>query len=442
MLTRLKKTILLIGDLIFLNLALFLTLVVRYPKETWLQNYRGHIPHFLVIFLIWLVILYINDLYNLNLKAAGRKFFLQTINAAVLSTLLSVIYFYLNVQSSIAPKTNLAIFIVIFVLLFFIWRGIYGALVRSLIPKSNLAIIGFNKRTETLIAELKNNPGSGYQTALIFKTPEEMDTLVESIKEKNIRAIVVADDFGESEKLREALFSCLAFNLTFFDYPAFYELLTGKVPVEAIGPSWFLDNLKEGERNYFNFIKRVVDLIGAIIILIVTFIFWPLIALIIKLESRGPIFIKQTRYGRNEKIFIMFKFRTMREENNDHLVPTVEGDKRITRFGFFLRKTRLDEIPQVLNIIKGEMSFIGPRPERPEIVAELEHKIPFYKTRLLIKPGITGWDQISGHYHSPSLEDTLEKLQYDLFYLKHRSFYLDLAITLKTVATMISRAGR
>lgn len=441
MLTRLKKTILLVGDFLFLNLALFLTLVIRYPQDTLLENYRGHLPHFLVIFLIWLVILYINDLYNLNLKASGRKFLLQTVNASVLSSLLSIIYFYLNVQSAIAPKTNLVIFILVFVLLFFIWRGIYGALVRSLIPRSNLAIIGFNKRTETLLAELKNNPGSGYQTALIFKGPEEMDTLLESIKEKNIRAIVVTDDFGESEKVRAALFSCLAFNLTFFDYPAFYELLTGKVPVEAIGPSWFLDNLRGGEKNYFNFIKRIIDLSGAIIILIISFIFWPLIALIIKLESRGPIFFTQARLGKNEEIFKMIKFRTMRTENNDG-APTAEGDTRVTRFGSFLRKSRLDEIPQVLNIIKSEMSFIGPRPERPEIVAELEHKIPFYKTRLLIKPGITGWDQISGHYHSPSLEDTLEKLQYDLFYLKHRSFYLDLTITLKTVATMISRGGR
>ena len=131
----------------------------------------------------------------------------------------------------------------------------------------------------------------------------------------------------------------------------------------------------------------------------------------------------------------------MKEDGNNRTM-TVEGDKRVTKLGLFLRKTRLDEIPQVINIIKGEMSFIGPRPERPEIVSGFEHQIPFYKTRLLIKPGITGWDQVSGKYHSPSLEDTLEKLQYDLFYLKHRSFYLDLVITLKTIATMMSREGR
>lgn len=441
MLRRLKKSILLIGDFLFLNLALFITLTIRYPQEDWSNKFQSHLPHFLVVFFIWLILFYINDLYDLNLKATGRKFFLQTINAVATSSLLSILYFYLNVKSSIAPKTNLAIFIAIFVILFFLWRGLYQALVRSIIPKSNLALIGFNKHTEILIAELKNNPGSGYQTALIFKDQNEMGSLVENIKAKNIRAIVVCDDFGQSEKMRETLFDCLKYNIIFFDYPAFYELLTGKVPVEAIGPSWFLDNLKEGQKNYFNFIKRIFDFFGALIILIVSLVFWPLIALMIKLGSRGPIFFTQARYGRNEIIFKMIKFRTMRVDNNDG-TPTTEGDKRVTGFGSFLRKTRLDEIPQIINILKGEMSFIGPRPERPEIVAELEHQIPFYKTRLLIKPGLSGWDQVSGHYHSPSLADSLEKLQYDLFYLKHRSLYLDLAITLKTVATIISRRGR
>ena len=441
MLIRLKKFILVLGDFLSLSLALFLTLAIRYDKAIWSEKFNEHLSPFLVIFLIWLIIFYINDLYNLNLRARGRKFFLQTMNAVVLSSLLSVIYFYINVNSTITPKTNLGIFILLFIVIFFVWRGVYQALVNSIIPKSNLAIIGFNKNTETLIEELKNKPGSGYQTALIFKDSGEMESLVQTVKEKNIKAIVVCDDFGQSEKMREALFSCLAYNIIFFDYPSFYELLSGKVPVTAIDSSWFLDNIREGEKNYYNFIKRISDLIGSLVIFILSLPFWPLIAIIIKLESRGPIFFIQERYGINEKIFRMIKFRTMKEDGNERTM-TLEGDKRVTSFGNILRKTRIDEIPQVINIIKGEMSFIGPRPERPEIVAELEHQIPFYKTRLLIKPGITGWDQVSGTYHSPSLEDTLEKLQYDLFYLKHRSLYLDLAITLKTIATMMSRGGR
>lgn len=441
MLTNLKKIILFIGDFLFLALALVLMLLIRYPKADFSARWTNHWAHFLVIALIWLLIFYINDLYNLNLKASGRKFFRLTINAAAVASLLSTLYFYLNVQSAIAPKTNLALFIGLFIVIFFIWRGLFQALVHSVIPKDNLAIIGFNKHSEGLIEELKNNPGAGYQTALIFKSSEEIVDLAASIKEKNIRAIVVCDDFGESAKMREALFSCLAYKITFFNYPDFYELLTGKIPVEAIGPNWFLENLREGRKNYFHFFKRVSDFFFALIVFLISLPFWPLIALLIKFTSRGPIFFTQVRYGQNEKTFKIIKFRTMRTEDNN-LSPTEENDGRITLFGSFLRKTRIDEIPQVINILKNEMSLIGPRPERPEIVSDLEQKIPFYKTRLLIKPGLTGWDQISGHYHSPSLEDSLEKLQYDLYYLKHRSFYLDLSIALRTFATVLSREGR
>ncbi len=438
---RFKKFLLFVGDLAFLHLALFLTLLARYGRFDWQNQWPNHWTHFLLIFAIWLLVFYINDLYNLNLKASGRKFFRLTINSAVVSSLLSILYFYLNVESTIAPRTNLAIFIVFFTLLFFLWRGIYQALLHPLIPQNNLAIIGFNHRTEGLLKELRQNPGSGYTTALVFRTPEELTNLVASVKAKDIHAIVVADDFGQSEKLRQALFDCLVYPITFFNYPDFYELLTGKVPVEAIGPNWFLENLREGQKNYFNFFKRVLDFILALIIFIISLVLWPFIAFGIKVTSRGPVIFRQDRLGKNEVTFKMIKFRTMRVENND-AAPTVVGDKRITSFGSFLRKTRLDEVPQVINILKGEMSFIGPRPERPAIAADLEHKIPFYKTRLLIKPGLTGWDQISGIYHSPSFEDSLEKLQSDLYYLKHRSLYLDLSIALRTLATMLSRGGR
>ncbi|MCK5416729.1 sugar transferase, partial [Candidatus Parcubacteria bacterium] len=144
--------------------------------------------------------------------------------------------------------------------------------------------------------------------------------------------------------------------------------------------------------------------------------------------------------GKNEKKFILIKFRTMRTENND-MTLTRSNDPRVTYFGNFLRKTRIDEIPQVLNILFGDMSFVGPRPERPEFIEKLKKEIPFYEERMLTKPGLTGCDQISGEYHSPSLNDSLKKLQYDLFYIKNRSIYLDLSIILKTIATILSKSG-
>jgi len=437
----LKKIILFGGDLLFLFLALWVTLLIRYPQNMVTTNFNQHLPYFLMVFFIWLLIFYINGLYNLNIKMRGRKFFISVINSVLASSALSIIYFYLNVQSSIAPKTNLVIFIGVYTILFFLWRAIYSLFVYSVILQNNLAIIGLNQYSENILKELADRPGAGYQNTLIFKSPEELDNLEKTISEKNLKTIVVCDYFGQNEKMSQILFDCLACSVNFFNYPDFYELLSGKIPVEAIGPDWFLENIKEGEKNYFDFLKRLIDLVLAFIILIISLPFWPLIALGIAIESKGPVFFRQIRLGKNEQEFKIIKFRSMREENNDRSL-TEENDKRITRFGNFLRKTRLDEIPQIINIIKGEMSFIGPRPERPEIIIELEKQIPYYKTRLLIKPGLSGWDQVSGHYHSASNEDTLEKLQYDLFYLKQRSLFLDLDIALRTIATMLSRKGR
>jgi lipopolysaccharide/colanic/teichoic acid biosynthesis glycosyltransferase len=167
----------------------------------------------------------------------------------------------------------------------------------------------------------------------------------------------------------------------------------------------------------------------ALILFAITLPFWPIIALIIIIDSGLPVFFKQERLGKNGEIFKIIKFRTMKHD-------------KITRAGSFLRKTRLDELPQLLNIIQGKMSFIGPRPEQPSIVEKLKEQIPFYLERLLIKPGLSGWDQISENYHSASYQDSFEKLQYDLFYIKNRSIYLDFSITLKTVATILRRKGK
>ncbi len=167
---------------------------------------------------------------------------------------------------------------------------------------------------------------------------------------------------------------------------------------------------------------------------------WVLIALGITLSSRGPVLFRQERLGKGGKLFRILKFRTMKVDGND-FAPTAEKDPRVTGFGGFLRRLRLDEIPQLVNILVGEMSFVGPRPERPELAVDLERSIPYYRQRLLVKPGITGWDQVSGEYHSPSVEDTYKKLQYDLYYVKNMSILLDISVFFKTIMTMLGRKG-
>ncbi|MFH0891466.1 MAG: sugar transferase [Candidatus Falkowbacteria bacterium] len=449
---NLKKFILLAGDIFVLYFSLYLTLAVRYWEQPSGATWQNHFGPFSIVFIAWILIFYISNLYSLHIAVNDGKFFSVTIRSVAISSLLSAAFFYVNPNISIAPKTNLVIYLVVFVGLFLLWRRTFNWLLSAYLPKNKVVVIGRNGQVDELAAVLKNKPHLGYKIALIVNPNggekgadkkvvfDKILKLNQFLIENRISMIVLATDPHSSPELRTFLFNCLPLKINFVSLPNFYEIITGKVPIEAIDKMWFLENLNLGNKYFFDLFKRLYDFILALAILLITLPLWFLIGLAVKLESRGPVFITMPRSGRNGKAFKMYKFRTMREEGNDRSL-TVKNDPRITRFGSFLRKTRLDEIPQVLNIIMGQMSFVGPRPERPEFIRDLEKQIPFYRERMLVKPGATGWDQISGEYHSPTPEDSLKKLQYDLFYVKNRSAYLDLSIILKTVATVLSRKG-
>lgn len=438
---KIKKIILLLGDIAFLNLSLFLTLVIRYGSDNLETQWENHLPKFIFVFFVFILSLYINNFYNLNLEIKGRKLYKRLATTIVFSSFFSIIYFYLATDQVITPKTNLLIFYILFSSLLVIWRYIFRISNNSFSKNQRVAIIGNNERSNNLLKQIRLNPGHGYEVSLLVKSIEDIYYLPKLIIEKKIKNVIICDDFNHGQELRNILFSCFELNVNIFSYPDFYEQISGKVPVEEIDVNWFLDNLKEGEKSYFNALKNIFDYSFSFILLLLSLPFWPIIALLVKIESYGPVFFKQKRLGLKGKPFIMIKFRTMTENDNDQSM-TVEGDMRITKLGNILRKTRLDEIPQLLNIIKGEMSFIGPRPERPELAEDLEKEVPFYNTRLLVKPGLSGWDQVSGEYHSASSEDTLKKLQNDLFYIKNRSLYLDSVIVLKTISAILNRAGR
>lgn len=440
---RARQLFLLFGDFLVLNLSLVITIFIRYRliSQDW-RSFREilnfHLAPFAVVFLIWLLCFYVGGLYRPSTLTNSRSFNRNALSGIAIASLLSVLFFYL-LSSEVTPKTNLFIFIIVFTIIFLPWRRFYNLLLKSYLPKNKVIFVGQSLQAEKLTKELTQFPQFGWQNAGVINI-EEIELLSQKIKEQGIKTIVL-NGRTNSEEAQQALFDCLKLKVNFYSFPHFYELVTGKIPVEDIDRSWFLENLNEGKRKAYNAGKNLFDFFGAIALLIISLPFWPLIALLVKYSSRGPIFFTQERLGEHEKTFKMLKFRTMTVTDNDGAM-TAENDPRITPIGNFLRKTRLDEIPQLINILKREMSFIGPRPERPEFAIKLAEKIPFYKTRLLIKPGITGWDQVSGIYHSPSDEDTLEKLQYDLFYLKHRSLYLDVSIILKTIATVLRKGGR
>jgi len=443
----LKKLILLGGDISVLYFSLYLTLIIRYWGEYSEKVWSSHFWPFTAIFIFWIIIFYIANLYNLNLAVNNAKFYRLGARSLVIAGLAAVAFFYLTPQIGIAPKTNLFIFIIIFAALFYLWRNFYNWSLKSYLPKANIGIVGYNNLAAEIAHEFENKPHLGYNLSFIVddanqnlpgvKPIAELEAL---IKNNKLNTIILSHDPHQSENLRTALFNCLSYQINYVSLPNFYETITGKIPLDSVNQMWFLENLNENGKIWSDRAKFVYDFILALLIAAITLPFWIIIAVVVKLESSGPVFFVMERMGKNNKIFKLIKFRTMKEEGNDRS-PTRAGDARITGFGRFLRKTRIDELPQMINILKHEMSFVGPRPERPELAANLEKLIPFYAQRTLVKPGLTGSDQISGEYHSPSREDSLKKLQYDLFYIKNRSIYLDLSIILKTIATVISRGG-
>jgi exopolysaccharide biosynthesis polyprenyl glycosylphosphotransferase len=436
-----KKFLLLAGDLVVFYLVLYLALLARYQAIPDNELLAVHLTSFTFIFFFWLLIFYTTNLYDLRGAVNNSQFWRRTITAISFSGLVAALWFYL-LPIGIAPKTNLAIYLAIFLLVFPLWRQFFNFSILKYLPKRKLGFIGNSPEVQELTAELNQKKHLGYEVALIMNENDpQASNLPQIIKEQNISLLIIATDLHQSKMLSDALFACLPLGLDYSSLPAFYENITGRIPINVINQTWFLENLSEGNRARFNTLKRLSDLFASTLLFILSSPIWPLIALGTKLSSPGPVYFKQVRVGKNGQEFTMIKFRTMREEGNARTL-TVEGDTRITKFGNFLRKTRLDELPQLINIFKGEMSFVGPRPERPEFVVDLEKHIPFYRERLLTVPGVTGWDQVSGEYHSASVEDTIKKLQYDLYYIKNRSTYLDFTIILKTIATVFSRSGR
>lgn len=235
---------------------------------------------------------------------------------------------------------------------------------------------------------------------------------------------------------------CKLNNILIMDAPTIYERVQGKLMLESITPSWLIFSQGFMRTSLFSFSKRSIDILLSVIGLLLTLPFFPLIALSIKLDSRGPIFFRQLRVGNREKQFMLYKFRSMRQdaEQGSGAVWAAENDPRVTRLGRFLRNSRVDEIPQLINVLKGDMSFVGPRPERPEFVEKLKKIIPYYSKRHFIQPGLTGWAQVRYPYGA-SVEDAVEKLRYDLYYIKNISPFLDTLIFLETIKVVLFGRG-
>jgi sugar transferase (PEP-CTERM system associated) len=268
--------------------------------------------------------------------------------------------------------------------------------------------------------------------------------LMEAARQVDADTIVVAlSERRGVFPLRDVL-RCKLNGLEVLDAPTYYELVNRKLMLDQITPSWFIFSSGFRRTSFFSYCKRLIDIVLSVGGLAVTLPFLPVIALLIKLDSPGPLFFRQVRVGNREKKFLLFKLRTMRAdaEQETGAVWAQENDPRITRLGSFLRNSRIDEIPQLYNVLRGDMSFVGPRPERPEFVEKLKEVIPYYSKRHFIKPGVTGWAQVRYPYGA-SVEDSVEKLRFDLYYIKNLSPFIDTLIFFETIKVVLfGRGGR
>ena len=481
-----KKFLLFIADLAVLFGSLLLTLYLRYGS-TFSEKLISHIAPFSLIFIIWLIVLYIANLYEPTTLRNNIHFYSSLLQAVIISTAISVIFFYLIPLFKITPKTNLAIFAAIFTGLEFSARYGFNRIFEKKFKKSVL-IVGLNKQAFELAQFIKNNPQLGYELKYVVDltppilSPSEQQNrgtsisqprhnvggeigtnqpdedeeefkkfgiiqglynLEKQIKEEGVDTIIISPEAYQNSETINIFYKSLEQKISFFNLASFYERLTGKVPLGAINQIWFLENLSESKKKGYELTKRVFDTVFAVIVGVMSLILYPFITLAIKVSAPGPVFYRQKRMGQAGRVFEIIKFRTMHKdaEKNTGAVWTTKNDPRITKVGDFLRKSRLDELPQTWNILRGEMSFVGPRAERPEFHDTLKKEIPFYGERYLIKPGLTGWAQINFRYGS-SVDDAAAKLKYDLYYIKNRSPLLDLGIILKTIRIALNQAGR
>lgn len=439
--------VLLLGDLILFYLSLFLTLTLRYRiipisqslQLSFAEIWNLHKWPFFYVYLIWFLVLYISGLYDIKKFPSPKIVMAKTLEAMAISGLLAVLLFYLVPFFRITPKTTLFTDVILATIFLMLWRR-YFWLFASKISKIKVLFFGSSEEVKELADYLKKNTQLGYEPAVILANVDH--NLIDLIRENKIQLIVASKNIMEDKNSVKRFYEALPLGVSTLDFPTFYENVSEKIPVSVISESWFLVNLVEINKRLFESLKRVFDIILSIILGIPTLILLPIIGILIKIGSPGPIFYRQKRVGKNGKIFEIIKFRSMvRDAEKNGAQWANEKDERITRVGKILRRSRLDELPQLWNVLKGEMSFIGPRPERPEFISELQKQIPHYAMRHLVKPGLSGWAQIKFPYGA-SVNDAMEKLQYDLYYIKNRSFVLDLAILARTIALVISREGR
>ncbi|HEX8591484.1 MAG TPA: sugar transferase [Candidatus Paceibacterota bacterium] len=439
---RRETAFLLAGDVLLLVISLWLALAARNLSAPSSDYFYSHVYAFVPVFAAALLIFFIAGLYERQTRLVKRVLGVRILGAQLAGTLLAAVFFFV-LPFAIAPKTILALYMAISVALISVWR-FFVVPYLSLAGREHALLVGTGPLVETVLREVNDQPKYYIQFDAHIDTgtlvPGELCRRVKRAVDEGVRFVVIDTRNEDVRAELPALYELMVSGVSFSEFATFYEGLFDKVPVDHIDHAWILECLPKRNVLYSS-LKRVIDIAGSLVGIVFAAPFVVIAAVLLVFE-RGSPFVFHERIGAGGRRFNIVKLRSMLI--NDHGDPELQKQNRVTGLGKFLRKTRIDELPQLWNILRGDLSFIGPRPELPKIAEVYEHEIPYYGIRHLIAPGLSGWAQIYD-YDAPrggaDVERTRRKLSYDLYYLKNRSFALDMAIALKTLRALASFSG-
>jgi len=445
-----------VGEGLFIYISVLMALLLKNSPATW-SLCVDQWYNILLITVICQVSLYYNDLYDLNITNSFTELGIRLFQALG-SAAIALAFIYFIFPQAIIGKGIFILSICFIILLIVSWRFLYAFILDRGLFNQRIILLGSGQLVWDIMSEINGRKDSGYGVLVLDKLLDVDESLTDKknafqLKGKkynglydmarDLRVRKIVEAFTEKRGVLPSveLLKCRVAGIDVLNGISFCEMLYGKLRVEFTHPAWLIYSEGFKKSVIQRFVKRLVDLIVSSMMLIALLPVMVFVAILIKLDSEGPVFFSQSRLGRKRKPYRIYKFRSMVDKaEKDGPVWAQNDDCRVTKVGMFIRKWRIDEIPQIWNVLKGDMSFVGPRPERDFFVKKLEEQIPYYSIRFTVKPGITGWAQISYGY-SGSIEEAKEKLNYELFYIKNMSILMDFLIIARTIKTVIFGVG-
>lgn len=443
-----EYTTLMVGDVATFCIALWVTLAARTISVPTIEFYWIHLVPFSILFVAWVFVFFMAGLYARYTRIMRERLPHTIFYAQLLNVVIAATFFFLIPYFGIAPKTILVIYLIISSLLIGLWRLTLFPLIRPK-ERQGAIILGAGEEIAEMEKEINNDPQYPFTIIRSLDTEhaqvhETVQQICRFIEEEEV-SVIIADTAHPALEATLPIMYDAAFrkrDFLFLDTALLYESLFSRVPINLLNYHWVLGYVYAGDG--YAVAKRMIDIVSATLLLIPYLLVLPFVWLAIKMEDGGPLFITQERVGLFQKTIRIRKFRSMTGNDGGNYGSKGTTDLKVTRVGAFLRYTRIDELPQLLNVLLGDLSFVGPRPELPSLAQHYSARIPFYNARHLVKPGLTGWAQIrhdTHPHHGTDVVETKNKLSYDLYYLRHRSLFLDVYIMLQTARVVLFERG-